>query len=783
MVLKCGKILTINGGLVMMYVNIYKYFSQYTKEEVKLAINSLRTKYQNVLKKFYDINGNFLPNVLMTRTEHVILEYIIIVLLPKTLDLFKEVNMISVYELCSSCDKDTVNEVISLLSFQDRANVLKREKFIKDGDNDYSFQENVYFFQQILPFLKAKLQARNIKEKVKPIRRNRGKSLYDILEEYSRIEIEEVLKYLSTDERELLSLRYDDNFEYRSEALLLDESLKKRIDTLVQNKIKKSLKEKRIINMHNSNLYLVLGRYPKEAVRSAIRSLSSSERELLYSKYDSNLNVYLQFREASVWQKQRDYLIKVKIPRIIDNEAFSIDVLRDLDSIYENHSKDDIIDAIKKLPIKKRSLVVAYYNDLKLKNSFIAEENKKRLVEIIYDDLQRILGRFYVKDSDNLYIKLNAYSEDDINYIISLLSKEEQDLLKLRYDDELNLRKSSKCLDKGTTKIINKIVSKIIRNLKKKEGSLNDNDSLFGRFGDYTKEEVLLVIDNLSLEEKATLKKFYGKDFNKKIEVVTVTEHEMWQYRNLIHRKLPRYLSNKRKFLGNLNLTRVFRNYTKTLLKHSIECLSQDEKSLLALRYDDNYSFKMSFLYLDEETKDEVFKVIWKVRDNLEYLSNRSNFENDLFYKYSYYKKEDIFKAIKSLNAQELEWFFLRYDEKFMTREDFDLLDIKIKHQIYSFFCDTFKKRLERLKNNNEFQEERIKIVNYVLSNKYLKELNAVLDNNVVMILLMMSGYANGIKYSSTEISEYLNMDIDLVDGVINLYNASLGNKLSLKRS
>lgn len=27
----------------MMYINIYKYFSQYTKKEVKLAINSLRT--------------------------------------------------------------------------------------------------------------------------------------------------------------------------------------------------------------------------------------------------------------------------------------------------------------------------------------------------------------------------------------------------------------------------------------------------------------------------------------------------------------------------------------------------------------------------------------------------------------------------------------------------------------------------------------------------------------------------------------------------------------------
>ncbi len=27
----------------MIYINIYKYFSQYAKEEVKLAINSLRT--------------------------------------------------------------------------------------------------------------------------------------------------------------------------------------------------------------------------------------------------------------------------------------------------------------------------------------------------------------------------------------------------------------------------------------------------------------------------------------------------------------------------------------------------------------------------------------------------------------------------------------------------------------------------------------------------------------------------------------------------------------------
>ena len=44
-----------------------------------------------------------------------------------------------------------------------------------------------------------------------------------------------------------------------------------------------------------------------------------------------------------------------------------------------------------------------------------------------------------------------------------------------------------------------------------------------------------------------------------------------------------------------------------------INSLSSEEKELLRLRYDDNYNFKEEFIYLDEEVKQKIYKIVGKM--------------------------------------------------------------------------------------------------------------------------------------------------------------------------
>lgn len=755
-----------------MTINLYQYFKKYSKEEIDLVINSLSFEYQNLIKRLYDNNGYFIDKNLLTRKDYLDSEYLLIVLLPNELEKIHIVNTSSIYDLFYEYRAYLIDEIISLLSDNYKKIIFQREKFLSSQDNTYTVEDNKVFFNSIYPLISELLKEYKITKDKENLKVGKCKSLYDLVGDYKKEEVDRVLRTLDSREKELLLLRYTKTYEYRSEAVFLDKNTKKRIDSLVYNKIKRSLKEGRSIKLYNSNLYVSLKEYSKEEIRLAIMSLSSLERDLLYKKYDSNFNVLDSFRiESSSVKRRVEYLVTVKMPRLINNKMLKKELFRDLNLIYDNHTKEEIEDGIKRLGNEDYQVLIKYYRNLEF-NTNVEVEDRKTLSEVIYFELQRILGNStdYKKDL-NLLSKYNKYSKEKIICRINKLSKEERELLRLKYDGEYNLKSEARYLEKKLLKEIDKIEKKISVLLKSEDNLEND---LLALYKSYSKDEIMLVIDGLSLEERNLVFLGYDSALKKKTGKITLKSNELSKYKNLIYRKIPRLLANKDKYVKKLGLFLKFREYPKNEIIQVLNSLSPEEKELLRLRYDDNYNFKEESIYLEEDVKLKIYKIIGKIERLLFNLHKRNSYLNDLFYKYNSYSEEEILSVVEGLDSKERELFNLRYDEEYNLKNSFKELDSKTKQKAYIFFSGIFRNRLEAVKtktNRDKYIFKRIEVARYILENSYLKELNATLDNKVLMVILMAKGYINGYFYSRMEISILLDMDIVLIEDILKMYD------------
>ena len=120
----------------------------------------------------------------------------------------------------------------------------------------------------------------------------RFKTIYEYFSEYTKIEVDEMIKKLSDDERELLRLRYSDS-EYYSASTMDYEQKAKFYGSLVP-KMKRLLAnvrgEKYGATGRLKTIYELLNDYTREEIDEVIESLTDYERELLRLRYGDDLD-------------------------------------------------------------------------------------------------------------------------------------------------------------------------------------------------------------------------------------------------------------------------------------------------------------------------------------------------------------------------------------------------------------------------------------------------------------------------------------------------------------
>lgn len=767
-----------------MTLNIYDYFSKYSKDEVNLAINSLQVKYQDLLKKLYDEKGNFIDKEVLSRENYLDSEYLIIVVLPKVLEDIHRTNMTSIYDLFYLYDSDTVTNAIGLLDLAYQKIVLRREAYLQGKDDTYNLEDSIIFLQVILPRLEVSLreEAKKLeKEETSKEQQKRYKNLYILFMPYRKEEVDSVIEDLKSEEKELLWYRYDKNGNYNMSSLFLDKDQKRKIDYLVNKRIKKELKRRSLISLLDSNLFTILREYPKEEIESAIRNLTSEEREYLFMKYDGKYNVKSSFKRVNSFYNSRiSYLITQKLPRLITKGLAKTDITS-LYVLFENHTRAEIEDAIRELEVKEFMLLNTYYKSLKLVRE-PTDEVRKTLEIIIFEDLQRLLAlRSAGPASISLYVKFNRYTKEEIDNAITTLSEEELCTLGLRYDADLNVKENANYLPKETIKEIDKAVLKIKKILRNQEIPALKDDDLFVRYKDYSRRDVLLAIESLTPKERDVLNRVYNCELKKRSHQESLSYSDKTCYKNLIYHKIPRLLANKEGNLSKLGFLIRFREYSKKSLIAAINSLSSEERELLSLRYDNNYAFLETSVDLDNETKNAIYLVVIKLEKILKNKAEKEIYYNDLFFHYSNYKPEEILEVIRTLNADDKKLFYLRYDESFNLRNDFKDLEMAMRQRVYTFLNGRFTRMLVHIKLTKDkdiYATKRLMVTNFVLENPYLKKINEVLDNKVVLILLMKLGYANGIIYPDERICSMLGVDQELITLVSEFYFKDKDNHL-----
>lgn len=451
---------------------------------------------------------------------------------------------------------------------------------------------------------------------------------------------------------------------------------------------------------------------------------------------------------------------------------------------FEKYSKEEIDLVINSLSLEYQNLIRRLYD----KNGYFIDKNLLTRKDYLDSEyllivlLPRKLENVHIINTSSIYDLFYEYKAYLIDEIVSLLSDNYKEII---FQRERFLSSQDNNYTVEDNKVFFNSIYPLVGELLKEYKITKDKENfkigkgkslydLLALYKNYSKDEIMLVIDGLSLEERNLVFLGYDSALKKKIGKISLENSELSKYKNLIYRKIPRLLANKDKYVKKLGLFLRFKEYPENEILQVINSLSSEEKELLRLRYDDNYNFKEEFIYLDEEVKQKIYKIVGKMKMILCDFHKRNSYLNDLFYKYNNYSKEEILNVVEDLSFKERALFNLRYDEEYNLKQSFYALDSKTKQKVYIFFSGVFRNRLEAFKtkaNRNKYIFKRIEVARYILENSYLKELNALLDNKVLMVILMEKGYINGYCYSRMEISILLDMDIVLIEDILKMYD------------
>ena len=300
---------------------------------------------------------------------------------------------------------------------------------------------------------------------------------------------------------------------------------------------------------------------------------------------------------------------------------------------FKNNSKEEVDNAIKKLSQEEQELLKLRFSN-KWDNKYI-----KKFYHIIYKIKVMLEDKnnFYSngKKVTTIYQRLNKYSKEDIDYIISLLPLTDKYLLYLKYGNDLNNPDTSNWDNKYRVQIEN-LIRKIGKLLKAK--SLDKEVivrigkvlTIYQILKDYSKEEVDEVLNGLNEQDKYLLYLRYGSNLNNPDISNWDSKYNYSFYKILIPKIKYRLRRNRiknnevieinPKVKINLNLERMLREINSSLLtdNYLLEKFSKKDVLiyLLVQKMDGSYSMNDLVNYFNIDRK-YILKIVKNILESL----------------------------------------------------------------------------------------------------------------------------------------------------------------------
>jgi len=491
--------------------------------------------------------------------------------------------------------------------------------------------------------------------------------------------------------------------------------------------------------------------FKEEQVLEALNFLSNYSRMIIELKYGLNGNIAISEEEISKIFKVKPESIRTKI----------YDIKKEVKTILEYG------------PIKKQRNRKEVNNSAKTQKNGQAINNHKKL-KTIFD--------FY-KD----------YTSEEVLNAISCLNEQNKKIIELRYglnNHPITKTKSiaqqfnitSGTMSQRITRI-KKQIKKILKNPSTNESipapkiennslqiqyNKNMQQSFFGLYRDYTEEQILGVINTLSIENKRIIELKYGlngnivneaEDISRMINIDTLTvKNKISLIRNQIQRRLEKgYFKRETIFV-------LYKDFTEKQILGAISTLNKENQRIIELKYGLNGNEYTETNVIAKEfnlTVKNVNSRLWAIKEQIKYRLENEKFQREtIFDLFSEYSKEQVLGVISTLPDEDKLIIELKYGLNGNEYTETNIIAIKLNTTVKNI-CSKIeinKRKIQTRLENGQFEKDNI----FTLFKKYTKEqiLEAIdtLSEESKNIIELRYGIHNNEPISGIEIEKKYNV-------------------------
>lgn len=374
------------------------------------------------------------------------------------------------YELLSDFSEEDVDKVVKGLTDENKSVIMQRySEGLNSPPTKNLDKEIKKRFYTVLTCVRNKLTT------IANGKKTRFKFLYENFPEYSKSQVDKAISVLSDEEMQLLLTRYNGDLNNRptgklttqqknhfyyvtipkiKKILISQNDEKAKTKAVPDKKPKTKTKEKKIY--HGKTFYELLELYPKEWVDEAFESLSEEEKQIVFDRYNGDLNSHPVTSMSKATGCKIHQSIIPKIKRAIAVKHSGKNPGKTIYEYFCKYSKNQIDKAIASLSDEAKKIILLRYDgDLnnpasgnlteaqkgkfynyivpKIKNNLIVQaletQNAQQLPkpvkpsteeveELTKEDYQKVLE--LIKNKDFAYI-IYGFKPKEIMMIILLL--------------------------------------------------------------------------------------------------------------------------------------------------------------------------------------------------------------------------------------------------------------------------------------------------------------------------------------------------------------------------
>ena len=520
---------------------------------------------------------------------------------------YKETNLVTrlkiktIYEHLNLYSKEQVDAVLEVLSEKDR-NII-RARYGNDLNNPVAQkmtgEDSVRFYSFLLPKMKRLLSNFNVEEKTKKI-----KTIYELLESYSKEQINTMLGNLSEEEKALIVARYGNDLDNPVFGMMTTEDRRRFYYYLVP-RMKKLLTD---CNRKSKlkTIYELLDSYSREQVDTMLENLSEKDKALIVARYGDDLNNPISGKMVTEDRHRfYAYLVPKMKKMLADPSSDRKPKLKTIYELLDSYSKEQVDAMLENLPEEDKVLIVARYgNDLDdpVFQEMTTEDSKK-FYNCLLPKMRRLLynptGVKKTKRVKTIYELLDSYSKEQVDAVLENLSEKDKALIVARYGDDLNNPISGKMVTKDRHRFYAYLVPKMKKMLTDPSSDRKPKlKTIYELLDSYSREQVDTMLENLSDEDKSLIVARYGNDLDNPLST-KLTKEESIEFYNVL---VPRM----RKLLAKSNR----KIESKTMSSEEVEILSNNQEFNIPVLTEEIPEDDLSSVNTKIMTRDDCIKTL-----------------------------------------------------------------------------------------------------------------------------------------------------------------------------